>query len=56
VDNVVLVILGPAMIVGGMVLYRGSGRAYERAFGAATATAGAVMAFIGLVNALAGTG
>jgi hypothetical protein len=55
-DNVVFVILGPALIAAGIVAYRGSAWVYVRAVGAAAAAAGIVMAFIGFVNALSGTG
>ncbi|UCH86792.1 MAG: hypothetical protein JSU97_09845 [Dehalococcoidia bacterium] len=54
-ENVIFIILGPALIAGGIVAYRGSGWVYVRALGAAATTAGVVMFLIGLVNALSGT-
>ena len=55
-DNAVITILGAALVVGGIVAYRESPLVYVRAPGAAATTAGAIMFFIGLVNALSGTG
>jgi hypothetical protein len=55
-DNVVFVILGPALIAAGIVAYRGSTWVYVRAAGASAATAGIIMTLIGWVNALSGTG
>jgi hypothetical protein len=55
-DNVVFVILGPALIAAGIVAYRGSAWVYVRAVGAAAVVAGAIMALIGFVNAFSGTG
>jgi hypothetical protein len=54
-DTVTYAILGPALIAGGIVLYRLSAGATARAFGAAATAAGSVMALIGWVNALSGT-
>ena len=55
-DNVIFVILGSALIAGSIVAYRGSAWVYVRALGAAATAAGVVMFFLGLVNALSGTG
>ena len=55
-DNFLLLVLGPALVAGGIVAYRSSAVVYVRSFGAATTTAGAVMSLVGLVNALSGTG
>ena len=54
-DSVIYAILGPALIAGGIVLYRWSAAVTVRAFGAAAALAGSVMALIGWVNVLSGT-
>ncbi len=54
-DTVTFAILGPALIAGGIVLYRSRAEVTARAFGAAATAAGAVMALIGWVNALSGT-
>jgi hypothetical protein len=54
-EVVIFAILGPALIAGGVVLYRWSAAVTVRAFGAAGAVAGGVMALIGWVNALSGT-
>ena len=54
-DNIIYVILGPALIAGGIVAYRWSAGVTVRAFGAAATAAGVVMALIGWVNALSGT-
>lgn len=51
-DNFLPLVLGPALVAGGIVAYRGSAVVYVRSIGAAAATAGAVMSFAGLVNAL----
>jgi len=55
-DNIVFVILGPALVAGGIVAYRSAAWVAVRSFGAAATAAGAVMALIGWVNALSGTG
>ncbi len=52
---IIFVVLGPALIAGGIVLYRGSAAVTARAFGAAITAAGGVIALIGWVNALSGT-
>ena len=54
-DNIIFVILGPALIAGGIVSYRSSAWVTARSLGAAATAAGVVMAFIGWVNALSGT-
>ena len=54
-DSVTFAILGPALIAGGIVLYRSRVVIAARAFGAAITAAGSVMALIGWVNALSGT-
>ncbi len=54
-DSVTFAILGPALIAGGIVLYRSRTAVTARAFGAAATAAGSVMALIGWVNALSGT-
>jgi len=54
-DSATYVILGPALIAGGTVLYRSRAVVTARAFGAAVVVAGVVMALIGWVNALSGT-
>ncbi len=53
--EIVFIILGSALIAGGIVAYRGSARVYVRALSAAGIAAGVVMLLIGLVNALSGT-
>ncbi|MCH8815301.1 MAG: hypothetical protein IH957_09445 [Chloroflexi bacterium] len=55
-DNIVYVIVGPALVAGGVVLYLQSTWSVARALGASAGVAGAIMAFIGWVNALSGTG
>ncbi len=54
--DVVFIILGPALVAGGIVAYRGSALVYVRSLGAAATAAGAIMSLVGLVNALSGTG
>jgi hypothetical protein len=54
-DSVTYAILGPALIAGGIVLYRWSAVVTVRALGAAATAAGGVMALIGWVNVLSGT-
>ena len=54
-DSVIYAILGPALIAGGIVAYRGSAWVYVRAVGAAATTVGGVMALVGWINVLSGT-
>jgi len=54
-NEVVFAILGPALIAGGVILYRWSAAVTVRAFGAASTAAGGVIALIGWVNVLSGT-
>ena len=55
-DNVYFLIIGAALFAAGIVAFRQSKNVAFRAAGAAGFTAGSIMFFIGLVNALSGTG
>ncbi len=55
-DNVYFLIIGAALTVAGIVAFRGSKHVAVRTIAAAGLTAGGIMFFIGLVNALSGTG
>ena len=55
-DNVFYLIIGAALTAAGVVAYRQSERVAVRAISAAGFTAGGIMFFIALVNALSGTG
>ena len=55
-DNVYFLIIGAALVAAGVVAFREGKRVAVRAFAAAGFTAGGIMFFIGLVNALSGTG
>ena len=55
-DNAYFLIIGAALAAGGFVAYRQSERVAIRAVAAAGFTAGIIMFFISLVNALSGTG
>ena len=55
-DNVYWLIIGAALIAVGFVAYRQGKHVALRAAAAAGFTAGVIMFFIGLVNALSGTG
>jgi hypothetical protein len=55
-DNVYYLIIGAALTAAGFVAYRGSKRVAVRAVAAAGFTAGGIMFFIALVNALSGIG
>ncbi len=54
-NEIIFAMLGPALIAGGIVLYRLSAGATVRAFGASATAVGSVMALIGWVNVLSGT-
>ena len=56
VDNVYFLLIGAALTAAGIVAFRESKRVAVRAVAAAGFTAGGIMFFIGLVNALSGTG
>ncbi len=55
-DNIVFVIVGPALVAGGVVLYLQSRWSVARALSASAGVAGAIMALVGWVNAFSGTG
>ena len=55
-DNVYWIIIGAALTAAGIVAFRQSRHVAVRAVSAAGFTAGIIMFFIGLVNALSGTG
>ena len=55
-DNVYFLIIGAALTAAAIVALRESKRTMVRAVAAAGSTAGGIMFFIGLVNALSGTG
>ncbi len=55
-DNIVYVIVGPSLVAGGVVLYLQSTWTVARALSASAGVAGAIIALVGWVNALSGTG
>ena len=55
-DNVYFLIIGAALTAAAIVAFRESKPAAVRAISAAGFTGGGIMFFIGLVNALSGTG
>jgi hypothetical protein len=55
-DNVYWLIIGAALTAAGIVAFRQSKHVAVRSIAAAGFTAGVIMFFIGLVNALSGTG
>ena len=55
-DNVYFLLIGAALTAAGIVAFRQSERVAVRAIAAAGFTAGGIMFFIALVNALSGTG
>jgi hypothetical protein len=55
-DNVYFLLIGAALTAAGIVAFRGSKHVAVRAIAAAGFTAGGIMFFIGLINALSGTG
>ena len=55
-DNVYYLFIGAALTAAGIVAFQGSKLVAVRAAAAAGFTAGGIMFFIGLINALSGTG
>ena len=55
-DNVYYLLIGAALTAAGIVAFRGGQLVGVRAAGAAGFTGGGIMFFIGLVNAMSGTG
>jgi hypothetical protein len=55
-DNVYFLLIGAALTAAGIVAFRQGERVAVRAIAAAGFTAGGIMFFIALVNALSGTG
>ena len=53
--NLILLLLGAAMLAGGSVSFRGSDALTVRSISAAALAAGYLMFLIGLINALSGT-
>ena len=54
-DNAFYLIVGAALVAGGVVALRGSKVVLVRSAAAAGIAAGGIMFFVGLVNALSGT-